>query len=326
MQVESSNPYSALSPDTGKVPNKAKRACIWIKIGCQAFKESCKKHPYLTALLAVSVAVFAVGLAALCTFGAALPTAATIGVLLALPLVEAGAIISGFKIGESIYKTIEGWRKDHYATIPLNHKKVVLIVQSTEDHNGALDIGSIPHALEYAYRPVYRKVSSLKEMHQFAKEVNAQGNRIQMLWINAHGSRNSIDLGKEDVLLADDAVEFAKIANELQPKAPIVFSACETGAPGGLAASLASSVGDRTIHACKEPFSASNMKISCKKQLNISIKRFRWGNPKKKCGRVACTIGEIALMLLPLFKLKRYFQKEIAVQYPGPLAVATAAA
>lgn len=327
MQVSISNPYSPLYPQSNERPNLIKRSVIWIKIYCKAFRETCRQHPIVAAIASMSLMIMSVtiGIVLGLAFTASTSIVAVTVLASVLPfaIAEGCAIAASMKLIDSARKVIEEWRKQHYSTIPTN-QKVALIFQSAEDHNGAFKSESLPQPLEDNYRPIFKTISSLKEMQQVVDQVKSQGNLIHMLWINAHGSPQSLQLGKRKYLTAQKNRKFTYIANQLESKAPIVFSSCLSGAPGGVAASLARSIGDRTIYASKFSFSGSQLSVKCKKGFKFSIKQFRWEDFKPTRAKCLTKIGLIILEILHFLSFGHLFARESGISYAGPQA-ATAA-
>lgn len=123
-------------------------------------------------------------------------------------------------------------------------KDILLILTAKKDFNGALQSMNAATLTELKnqtkYVVVCRRVESASEMCQAIQQMKNQRNRIQGLWIHAHGDTNSFQLGEEKpstYYVSNTSPEWRSFSLEplrsplslLEKNATIVLQSCSTG-------------------------------------------------------------------------------------------------
>lgn len=130
-------------------------------------------------------------------------------------------------------ETVINWQKFkrivHKSGENSAEKKVALLVWAKKDPNQALSILSnndlkIIQNLSKRYKLISREVSNLKEIANAMCQISQTDKKIKLLWINAHGSQNSITLSENEKI-----VERPLPFECMTENGVILLDACEMG-------------------------------------------------------------------------------------------------
>lgn len=187
-------------------------------------------HPITTAL--VSTAVIASIVAGSVLLGLALGIAiAAIGmVLIELGLVTLTISSQLFhyareEMEHEVFK--EGHKLNAMQPLLLPNQKVCLVVEATDDHNGAFN-QQYYDKWEAKYPVIHVKVSSGKEIQDAIDQVSAIAD-IQVLVHAAHGSKKGYHLSRGHGITVGNVNQLGESYAKLAKDATIVFDSCLTG-------------------------------------------------------------------------------------------------
>lgn len=140
-------------------------------------------------------------------------------------------------------------------------RKIMLILHSTYDHNGAFEqirTGEML-TLEKNYRIVHNFITSKDDFRSALESITE---KIDVLWVKAHGRSSSIRLGSNERLSEPELVDFSDVFKEkLSDMGTIILQSCSTaGSRDGndlsFARRVASVAPGRTVYA---PIRSTNL-------------------------------------------------------------------
>ena len=200
--------------------------------------ELIKTKPVRTLfLLASAIACIAIGF-----FG--MLNAIILDSLLSLSVGMGSSALAGVSLGKHIVDVEKGRTSLYKKAHPINtvqNKEIALVLEATDDHNDAFKF-QMPIQLEKKYPLAFKNISNINQFSEAIDESIQQNNKIKVLWIRAHGSPQSMTLGKADneneyLAIAGIAGKRISIFNvqqleeslkKLDPQAVIVLQSCAT--------------------------------------------------------------------------------------------------
>ncbi len=147
----------------------------------------------------------------------------------------------------------------------VSEKKRILIVDGIKERS---IYSLLANQLSFYSLVHYKKVATMQEIQKACEEIKAAGQKIEQLWIDAHGTNDEIQLRDERIHLLN--VHKLKPAFELLEKdASIVLFSCSTAKPlkelpeeETIAEKIARVAGGRQIIAATEDISLCNLEIN----------------------------------------------------------------
>lgn len=228
-----------------------------------------------TSMLAVALMICTLPIIALLT-GILSPTTLVLGGLcsIGLPFMWLSE-----KIHSEVLKIMISWFIETHQSLPTvenDPRPVMLILQATEDHNGALEQRrERVLLLEKDYRIVYKTVSSGNE---FRNALETLTEKVDVLWIRAHGNPKGISLGQNECLEADSLNQYSDLFKQrLAENATIILESCSTAGSRKnnlpcFAEKLASSAAGKTVIAARREIHFAHIRNNGK--LNVRFGRF----------------------------------------------------
>ena len=104
-----------------------------------------------------------------------------------------------------------------------------------------------------SYKVINKKVASIEEINQTIEQLCSNGNKIQSLWILAHGNPFEILLTNENCIDTNSIIKLKNSLQKLESKATIVLASCSTGyelkGKKPIAAEIAAAAPGRKVYA-----------------------------------------------------------------------------
>jgi hypothetical protein len=165
-------------------------------------------------------------------------------------------------------------------------KRVALVIQSDFDKNGAFKVLEnqvyvIRKLLEGNYTPIYRNVTTLKEIEDSLIQLTERKNIIDILWLRAHGTRTCLNIGK-DIDLDSRSLETIKPAlNRMSPDGIVILDSCKTAAFRGaegftIAYKIAQSLPGRILYAASDETRPESIKVISTYPFKIRFTAFHY--------------------------------------------------
>ena len=180
-----------------------------------------------------------------------------------------GQVVSGVAISyytNDMYQQIKGYKKlDEYQNQEnfekIENKTVGLILQSISDYNNAFkendSVCIIRKINEGGFEPIYRKISSLKELTSIIDDLKKRNNKIKVLWFNCHGNTECLQIGENVYVDLESLSKINGSLNKIDEDATVVLNSCLTAGDRYIrneviAKEIAKSIPGRTIFASDE--------------------------------------------------------------------------
>lgn len=166
----------------------------------------------------------------------------------------------------------------------VKNSNVLIVFIAKEDPNGAISVGSTPlNSLRLHWQNhtkiIYKTVSSIDEMNQFTLEVKNRNNRINGLWIHAHGCPIGFNFGEfvsntnfktaSGTIQERNAENLKPALDCLEKKGVVVLECCETAKIGlegnaSMAQTIASLAPGRKVIASRDVIYPVSLNIKWK--------------------------------------------------------------
>ncbi len=155
-----------------------------------------------------------------------------------------------------------GWRV-FQVFLKVSDKKRILIVKGNNEGRSY----SLPNQLSFYSLVRYKEVATMQEIQKACEEMKAAGQKIEQLWIDAHGSNDGIQL-KDERIHAFNVHKLKPAFELLENDASIVLFSCSTAKPlkelpkeETIAEKIARIAGGRKIIAATEDICLHNLEI-----------------------------------------------------------------